>query len=90
MGAGAEDIMRLVSVVLIVSGTALAMVKLGGTHTSASRADTQPITPPPSTSTVQLNAPVTTIVTLPAGSQPPELMEATFVGPALTCECGRG
>src|SRR5689334_3010412 len=62
---------------LIVFGMALAMVELGGTHTSASHADTQPTTPSPSTSTAQLNGPVTTIVTLPVRPRLPDTLGAS-------------
>jgi hypothetical protein len=64
---------------LIVSGLALAIMEVAGTHINASHADdTQPTTPPPSTSTVQLNAPVTTGVILPVRSRSPEELVANI------------
>jgi hypothetical protein len=63
---------------LIASGLALAMVELEGTHTRVSQVESQPTTLSPSTSTVQLNAPMT-IVTLPVRSRPPEAFVANVM-----------
>src|SRR6476620_12746014 len=78
-----EAIMRLVfGGFLIVSGLAMAAVGLDRSHTSVSHTDPPPSKPKSATSGEPVNAPASTIVTLPARARAPEELVMTFTANA--------